>query len=225
MPLKLVIGNKAYSSWSMRPWLLMRVFEIPFDETVVPLGEATTSATLQRYTPAAKVPILIDGAVTIWDSLAIIEYIAETRPDLAIWPRDAAARALARSLSAEMHAGFSPLRRSLPMNMRRDPKPRDLDGDTAAALAANVARIEEAWADARRRFGHTGKKASPFLFGGFCAADAMFAPVVNRLHVYAIDVSPETRVYMDAVAALPAWRDWQAGAEAEGWTIEKFETL
>lgn len=219
MPLKLVIGNKAYSSWSMRPWLLMRVLEIPFDEMVVPLQTADTTDIIRRYSPAAKVPVLIDGTIHVWESLAIMDYLADTRPN--VWPSDRAARALARSLSAEMHAGFAPLRRALPMNMRRAPMARMLDADTAADLAANVARIETAWADARTRFGAGG----PFLFGAFSAADAMFAPLVNRFHAYDIAVGPTTQAYMETISALPAWRDWQAGADAEGWRIEKFETL
>lgn len=219
MPLKLVIGNKAYSSWSLRPWLLMRVLEIPFDEIVVPLDTPQTGATIARYSPTAKVPVLIDGAIHVWESLAIIDYLAEARP--AVWPADQAARALARSLAAEMHAGFTPIRRAFPMNMRRPPKARDLDPDTAAAVSADVARIEAAWADARARFGAGG----PFLFGGFCAADAMFAPLVNRFHAYDVAVGRDTRAYMDAISALPAWRDWQASAEAEGWRNEKYEAI
>lgn len=226
MPFKLVIGNKAYSSWSLRPWLLMRVFEIPFDEIVIPLYGEGASAEIKRYNPAAKVPTLVDGPITVWDSMAIIDYVAEARPDLPIWPADKAARALARSLAAEMHSGFSPLRRALPMNMRRAPKSRDLDAETAEAVAHGVERIEDAWADARARFGQgNDKKGGAFLFGAFCAADAMFAPIVNRFHAYAIAVGPTTRAYMDAISALPAWRDWQAAADAEGWTIDKFETL
>lgn len=218
---RLVIANKAYSSWSMRPWLVMRTFEIAFDEIVIPLDEPGTSAAITRHNPAGKVPVLIDGAVTVWDSLAIIEYLAERYPDKPIWPRDVAPRAMARALSAEMHSGFSPLRRNLPMNMRRAPKPRHLDAATQADLDANVARIEAAWADARARFGAAG----PFLFGAFCAADAMFAPVVNRFHAYAVPVGQAARAYMDAVMALQAWRDWQAAADAEGWRMERIEAF
>ncbi len=219
MSLKLVIGNKAYSSWSMRPWLMMRVLEIPFDEIVVPLDGTQTREVIARYNPAAKVPVLVDGAIHVWDSLAILDYLAEMRSE--VWPDDKAARALARSLAAEMHSGFIPLRRAFPMNMRRAPKARDLDIETKAEVMANVVRIETAWADARARFGTGG----PFLFGRFCATDAMFAPIVNRFHAYDVTVSAGTRAYMDAMSALPAWRDWQAGADAEGWRIEKFETL
>ena len=199
----------------------MRVFDILFDEVVLPLDLPGSAAAIGAFSPAGKLPVLVDGAVTVWDSLAIIEHLAETRPDCPIWPRDPAARALARSLAAEMHSGFSPLRRALPMNMRRAPRAAVLDAEAAAAVAADVARIETAWIDARERFGEAG----PFLFGAFCAADAMFAPVVNRLHVYAIDVDERTLGYMTVMMALPAWRDWQAGAEAEGWHLERIDVV
>ena len=221
MPATLVIANKAYSSWSLRPWLLLRAFDIPFNEIVVPLHQPGTAAAIARYSPAGKLPVLVDGPVTVWDTLAIIEHLAERHLTLPIWPADAAARALARSLAAEMHAGFIALRRSLPMNMRRGSKARDLDPDVAAEVAADVARIEAAWTDARTRFGHGGG----FLFGEFGAADAMFAPVVNRLHAYAVPVRDETLAYMRTIMAMPAWQDWQAGAEGEGWRNERTDAL
>lgn len=217
MTYKLIIANKAYSSWSFRPWILMRHFGIPFEEVTVPLGRPETRAEILRYSPTGKCPVLRDGERLIWDSLSIIEYLAEAWPDCAIWPRDAAVRAQARSLSAEMHSGFMGLRSHLPMNMRRPVKERPLTPEAAA----DVVRIEQAFALARSAFGAGGA----FLFGEFCAADAMFAPVVNRLHVYAAPVSPPTRAYMDAMMALPAWRDWSAGAFAELWTIEKYEIV
>ncbi|WP_425312420.1 glutathione S-transferase family protein [Methylocella tundrae] len=213
----LIIANKAYSSWSLRPWLLMRHFGIAFDEVVVPLGRAETRAEILRYSPAARCPVLRDGDRTVWDSLAIIEYVAEAFPDRAVWPRDPAARARARALSAEMHSGFMALRSHLPTNFRRQVCERPLTPEAAA----DVARIEEAFSSAREEFGAGGT----FLFGEFSAADAMFAPVVNRLHIYAVAVAPQTRAYMDAVMALPAWRDWRDGAFAEPWTIEKYEIV
>ena len=219
--MKLIIANKAYSSWSFRPWLLMRVCEIAFDEVVIPLDQPDTAAAVGAYSPAGKVPVLVDGPLTVWDSLAIIDHLAETNSTGAIWPGDTAARALARSLAAEMHAGFAPLRRALPMNMRRQPKPAALDAQSAAAVAADVARIEAAWADVRSRFGDGG----PFLFGAFSAADAMFAPVVNRLYAYAVPAGEVTLAYMAAMMALPAWRDWQAGAEAEGWHLARIDDV
>lgn len=217
MALTLVIANKAYSSWSFRPWILLRHFEIPFAEVVVPLGRTTTREEILRHSPAAKCPVLVDGGTTVWESLAIIEYVAESFPGHAIWPRDKAARALARSLAAEMHAGFQALRVHLPMNMRRPVQKRELTPEAAA----DVARIEAAWAGARHSFGQGGD----FLFGDFSAADAMFAPIVSRLHTYDAAVSPESRAYMDKIMALPAWRAWQEGADAEEWRIDKYEQI
>ena len=196
----------------------MRVNAIAFDEIVIPLYTPGTSAAIARYSPAGKVPVLLDGDVTVWESLAIIEHLAAAHPDLPIWPRDPRARALARSLSAEMHAGFPALRRTMPMNMRRAPKP------PAAGLEAareDIARIEAAWTEARAAHGSGG----PFLFGAFSAADAMFAPVVNRLHAYAVPVGAATRAYMEAVMALPAWREWQHDAEGEPWHEARYDEL
>ena len=223
MARRLVIANKTYSSWSMRPWLLMRAFAIPFDEIVIPLDQPHSKAEIARHSPAGKVPVLRDGGLLIWESLAIVEHLAETHPDLAIWPRDPAARARARSLSAEMHAGFAALRRALPMNMRREAKPATLDAETRAAVDADCARIKAAWADARTRFGQDASPAGPFLFGAFCAADAMFAPVVNRLAAYAVPVTATSRAYIDAMRAHPAWRDWETAALAEGWTLARID--
>jgi glutathione S-transferase len=217
MALTLVIANKAYSSWSFRPYILLRHLGIDFAEITIPLGEATTREQILRYGPSGKCPVLIDGDLTIWDSFAIIDYLAETYLDLSVWPRDKAARAMARSLSAEMHSGFMGLRAHLPMNMRRDVRARALTPEAAA----DVARIEQGWSEARRQFG----KAGDFLFGDFSAADAMFAPVVSRLHTYDVPVSPESRGYMNAVMALPAWADWKAGADAEAWRIAKYEEI
>jgi glutathione S-transferase len=215
MSFTLVVANKAYSSWSFRPWIVMRHFDVAFDEIVVPLAQETTRADILRYSPTGKCPALRDGDIDVWDSLAIIEYLAERLPQLTIWPRSQAARAEARSLAAEMHSGFMGLRALLPMNMRR---PVGKIGLTAEA-AAEVVRLEQAFEQARGRFGQGG----PFLFGAFSATDAMFAPVVSRLHVYDVAVTPATRAYMDAVMALPAWRDWSEAAAAEPWIIQKYE--
>lgn len=208
----LVIANKLYSSWSMRPWLLLAELGIAFEEVLVPLHRAETRAEIERYSPAGKVPVLIDRGITVWDSLAIIEYAAERWPDAGVWPSDPAARALARSISAEMHSGFSPLRRACPMNLAKSFAPRDR-GDE---VAANVARIEDIWADARRLHGRDG----PFLFGAFGAADAMYAPVVTRLDTYGIAVGVEARAYMDAVLALPSFTSWRDAALREPWAID-----
>lgn len=217
MPLTLVIANKAYSSWSFRPFILMRHFGIPFSEIVIPLGQDTTRTEILRYAPSGKCPALCDGDLVIWDSLAITEYLAERFPDLPIWPRETEARAVARSLAAEMHSGFTALRVNLPMNMRRPVKRREVSSE----VAADIARIEAAWSDAKREFAGRAE----FLFGEFSAADAMFAPVVNRFHVYDVPVAPPSRTYMDAVMALPAYRDWQKGAEGESWRISKYDEL
>lgn len=215
MSLTLVIANKCYSSWSFRPWILMRHLGIPFEEVVVPLAEPSTRETLLRHTPSGKAPCLHDNDLTVWDSLSIIEYLADSYPQYAVWPKDRQARALARSLAAEMHSGFMDLRALLPMNMRRKVQRREL---TAGALA-DAARLEQAFAEARDRFGRGGE----FLFGDFSAADAMFAPIVNRLHVYDVTVTPTTRTYMDRMMALPAWQEWSGQASLEPWTIAKYE--
>jgi glutathione S-transferase len=217
VPLKLIVANKAYSSWSLRPWILLAHFKIPFEDVVIPMGRPETRAEMLKYAPTGKCPSLVDGKIVVWESLAILEYIAELYPEKAIWPKSKAARADARSLASEMHAGFQTLRQNCPTNFRRKPKAIALD----EATGADIARIEAAWADARATFG----KAGPFLYGRFSAADAMFAPVVNRFHAYAIPVSKPTRAYMDAIMALPAWKAWIADAEAEPWAIEKYEAL
>ncbi len=215
MSLTLIIANKAYSSWSLRPWILMRHFEIAFDEIVIPLAQDNTQAELLRYSPSGKCPVLIDGDITIWDSLAIIEYLAEMYPEKPLWPKARAARARARSLAAEMHSGFASLRGLLPMNMRRAVKRVALSPEASA----DAARLEQAFQQAREAFGQAG----PFLFGDFSAADAMFAPIVNRLHVYDVPVTPATKAYMDAVMALPAWQEWHTQAQVERWAIPKYE--
>jgi len=217
MPLKLVIANKAYSSWSLRPWILLAHFKIPFEEIVIPLDLPDTRKQILKHAPTAKCPSLHDGAISVWESLAIVEYVAEKYPDKAIWPKAKAARAHARSLSSEMHASFQALRQHCPTNFRRPVRKLEL----TEAVEADVARIEEAWAHARRTYGNAG----PFLFGRFSAADAMFAPVVNRLHAYDVKVKKATRDYMNAIMALPAWKAWINDAEAEEWRIEKYESI
>jgi glutathione S-transferase len=217
MPLKLVIANKAYSSWSLRPWILLAHFKIPFEEITIPLDQPDTRKRILAHAPNGKCPSLHDGAISIWESIAIVDYVAEKYPDKAIWPKPRAARALARSLAAEMHAGFQALRNHCPTNFRRPVKKRELTSE----VEADVARIEAAWAGARKEYG----KAGPFLFGRFGAADAMFAPVVNRFHTYDVPVKKGTRDYMEAVMALPAWKAWIKDAEAEPWRIERYDAI
>jgi len=217
MALTLVLANKAYSSWSMRPWMLLKHFDIPFDEIVIPMNQPETHAEMLKHAPSGKCPSLHDGTISVWDSLAIIEYLAETYPTFPIWPRGTEARAYARSLSAEMHSGFMALRRECPMNIRRPRRAIKVSED----VRADVVRIDEAFADARTHFGAAGA----FLFGDFSAADAMFAPVVNRFDTYDLPVSDTTRAYMAAMKALPAWQQWERDAFAEPWRIEHYEAI
>jgi glutathione S-transferase len=215
MTLKLIIGNKNYSSWSMRPWIAMKVAGIAFDETVISLNDPNFKPTLLALSPAGKVPTLVDGDVHVWESLAILEYLAEKFPDANLWPADRKARAHARVIANEMHAGFLPLRRHYPMNIWRPVKTRE----PTAEVAANVKRIDEMWSHCRATFGRSG----PFLFGAFTAADAMYAPVVSRFHTYDVGVSDPARAYMDTIMALPAWSEWRAAALKETWVLPEDE--
>ena len=215
MALKLIIGNKNYSSWSFRPWIAMKVAGIAFDETVISLNAPDFKAQVSPHSGTGKVPVLIDGGVKVWESLAILEHLADRFPDAGLWPSDSAARAHARTVSSEMHAGFLPLRRACPMNLWRPVKRRDLSDDATT----NVRRIDALWADCRERFGAGG----PFLFGAFGAADAMYAPVVSRFHTYDVAVGPAARAYMAAVMALPAWAEWTAAALQEPWVLPEDE--
>jgi glutathione S-transferase len=212
---RLIIGNKLYSSWSLRPWLLMKALELPFEESVVPLYRPDSKSKLLQYSPAGKVPILIDGAVTVWESIAIIEYLAEKHSQAGIWPRDAQARAQARAICAEMHAGFGALRQACPMNLGK----RFAMRDRGEAIAQDVARVTAIFRDARSQFGTRG----PFLYGDFTAADAMYAPIVTRLDTYSIPVEDVSRRYIDAVLQHPAFRAWREAALAEPWVIADAE--
>jgi glutathione S-transferase len=211
MALKLIIGNQNYSSWSMRPWIAMKAAGIPFEETVISLDAADFKAVVSPFSGTGKVPVLIDGDVSVWESLAILEYLAEKFTAAGLWPSAPAARAHARAVANEMHAGFLPLRRHLPMNLWRPVIKRELTPEAVA----NVQRIEAMWADCRARYGAGGA----FLFGRFGAADAMYAPVVARFHTYGVEVGAAARAYMDAVMALPAWHEWHAAALKEAWVL------
>src|SRR5208282_174691 len=215
MGLHLVIANKNYSSWSFRPWLAMKVAGIAFEETLISLDAPDFKSRLAALSGAGKVPVLIDGDTVVWESLAILEYLAEKSPAAALWPQHPAARAHARAIASEMHAGFLPLRRQLPMNVRRPVRPLALDD----GAAANVTRIDAIWSECRSRFGAGG----PFLYGAFGAADAMYAPVVSRFHTYAVEVSVAARAYMRAVMALPAWSEWREAARHEPWVLPEDE--
>jgi len=215
MGLHLIIGNKNYSSWSFRPWLAMKVAGIAFEETVISLDAPDFKTRVIASGGSGRVPVLIDGETCIWESLAIIEYLAEKFPTVGLWPREAQVRAHARAIACEMHAGFLPLRRRLPMNVWRPVLPRALDDQAVA----NVARIEAIWSECRRRFGTAG----PFLYGTFGAADAMYAPMVWRFHTYGVEVGPVAHAYMGAIMELPAWNEWRAAALREPWVLAEDE--
>ena len=211
--MRLVIGNKNYSSWSLRPWLAMKVAGIAFAEERIPLYGPGSKEKILAFSPAGKVPCLVDGDLRVWDSLAICEYLAEKHAGL--WPRDPAARAVARSISAEMHSGFPQLRTHMSMNIR---KRHSGKGRTPEVLA-EIARITAMWSDCRARFGAQG----PFLFGPFSIADAMYAPVVLRFRTYEVELPPGCRAYADAVLALPALQEWMAAAATEKESLPQFE--
>jgi glutathione S-transferase len=211
----LVVGNRNYSSWSLRGWLAARLAGIDFDEELVRLSEPGSRAALLDHSPAGKVPVLKHGARVVWDSLAIIEYLAEQRPAAGLWPAEADARALARSIAAEMHAGFASLRNHMPMNLRKS-----LPGKgRGPGVADDIARISAIWTDCRRRFGAGG----PFLFGRASAADAMYGPVATRFRTYGVELDPVLRAYVDAVLAWPAFLEWQEAALEEPWVIPEDE--
>ncbi|MFN0218421.1 MAG: glutathione S-transferase family protein [Hyphomicrobium sp.] len=212
--LKLVIANKVYSSWSMRPWLVMRAFAIPFEEIIIPLRQPDSRARVLEVSPSGKVPALVTPDQTVWESLAIIEYLAEAHPDKAIWPIDRVARADARAISNEMHGGFQTLRQGCPMNLGA----RYATPEMTDPLKANIDRIQEIWAETRARFGAEG----PFLYGAYSAADAMYAPVATRLQSYQIPVSAATQQYMDAIFAHPTFVEWRNAALKETWTIADY---
>ena len=196
--MQLVIGNKNYSSWSLRPWLAMKMLGLAFEEIHIPLYGGNWKERILAHSPAGRVPILKDGETVVWDSLAIIEYLAERHSQL--WPRDRGERARARSISAEMHSGFAALREHMSMNVRK----RYPGKGRTPEVEKDIARISAIWADAK----------GPFLFGEFTAADAMYAPVVLRFRSYGVE-GPNRR-YMDAMLALPAMREWIEAAEREG---------
>jgi len=193
----------------------MRHAGIDFEEQVVRLDFPSDNSHLLEFSPSRRVPVLIHGDLHIWDSMAILEYIAEIFPHAGLWPQDQAQRTHARSIAMEMHAGFSALRSALPMNMHREPTPLAHD----EAVAADIARIEALWRDCRERSGGAGA----FLFGPFTIADAMYAPVVSRFYSYQVPASKICRQYMDAMRALPAWNEWESAALREDWVIEDSE--
>ena len=206
--LKLFIGSKAYSSWSLRPWLLLRYHNVAFREIPVALNQADTKARIADFSPSGKVPVLVNGPEKVWESLAICEYAAETLKLPAAWPSDITLKYQARSLASEMHAGFADLRRELPMDCRRAPSPQAY----SAAAAADIERIRTIWRECRQAHAKSGE----WLFGKFGIVDAMFAPVVLRLHAYAVPgIDGPEREYMNTVLNLPALREWLGAAMLE----------
>jgi len=211
MPI-LVIGNKNLSSWSLRPWLLLRHFNVPFEEVGVLLDTPGFKAQVAQWAPNGRVPALRDGALMVWDSLAICEYINERYLDGRGWPAEIAMRAHARAAVAEMHSGFGALRTQCPMNMRRTPDAYRWD----AAADRDIARVQELWRDLRAWHGGGGD----FLCGDFGIVDAMFAPVVSRFLSYGVPMDANAQAFADAIQALPAWREWRAAALAEDESLE-----
>jgi len=203
----LVIGNKNHSSWSLRPWLALKAAGLAFEERLIGLRRPETKAEILRYSPSGKLPLLIDGALSVWDSLAICEYVAERAPQAGLWPEAADARAVARAVAAEMHSGFMALRRDYSMDISR----RFPDQGSPEAKA-DAQRVQEIWRDCRARF---GQSRGDFLFGGFGIADCMYAPVVTRFRTYGIALDPVSQAYCDAVMAHPAMREWCQAAEQE----------
>ena len=211
----LIIGNRNYSSWSLRGWLAASQSGIDFETETVRLSEPGSHAALLRHSPAGRVPVLRHGDRVVWDSLAIIEYLAELCPDSGLWPADADARATARSIAAEMHAGFAALRANMPMNLRKA-----LPGKgRGPGVAQDIERIGAIWRAARERFGQGG----PFLFGRYCAADAMYTPVASRFRTYGVALDTTCEAYIDAVLSWPAFLAWQAAALEEPWIIPEDE--
>ena len=209
----LYVGNKNYSSWSFRPWIALEAAGVPFTDKVIPFDFPAGNPEIRKISPTGKVPVLYHGAVRVWESLAIIEYAAELYPDRGIWPADAAARAEARAISMEILSGFHALRNACPMNIRRTPATVDLsDG-----VRKDVARIETIWKTALARSG------GPFLFGAFSAADAMYAPVVNRFEAYCLTTDETVLAYMARMKAHPAWQTWEVAARAEPWIVPEDE--
>jgi glutathione S-transferase len=211
--LTLYIGNKNYSSWSFRPWIAMEAAGIPFEEVLIPFDFTAGNPRFMEFSPTGRVPVLHHGALCVWESLSIIDYVSELHPEAGLWPEDRAKRAVARSVSMEMLSGFRALRNACPMNIRR-PKGKIALAD---GVMADAARIETIFRELRAQSG------GQFLFGAFSAADAMFAPVINRLDIYDLVTSGDTLSYMAAMKAHPAWKKWEAAARAEPWIVPEDE--
>ena len=212
----IVLGNKAYSSWSLRGWLMLKQTGVAFSEVVIPLDHPQTKGEILAHSPSGRVPALKAGKLTIWDSLAIAEYLDERFPGAGLWPQEPEARAVARAVTAEMHAGFATLRARLPMDLKREPTPPGEGAPPGAELAVEIGRIVAIWTDCRARFGGRGD----FLFGAFSATDAVYAPVATRFQTYGVVLPEPIAAYRDAVMAWPALGEWIAAAREEPWIIE-----
>ena len=215
----LVIGNKNYSSWSLRGWLMARIAGIEFEELVIPLDLPETQPAIRKHSPSGRLPVLLHRGLAIWESLAIGEYLNDLKPEAGLWPAAAAARAHARSISCEILAGFAELRANMPMNIRASYPGKGM----TSAVRADISRITGLWRDCRKRFAGAAPKDEGFLFGGFSAADAMYAPVVTRLRTYGVAVDSDTDAYCKAVLAWPAMKDWIDAAKNEPWLIQAYE--
>ena len=213
--LTLVIGNKNYSSWSLRPWIALKQAGIPFTERLIPLFDENWDSEISKVSPTKKVPVLIDGDITICETLAILEYAHELYPQKGLWPETMQARSVARSVSSEMHAGFGNLRNHMPMNIRKDLTGRGM----GPGVEEDISRITQLWNDCKNRFGQDGD----FLFGSFCNADAMFAPVVSRFKTFGVKLDPVSQAYCEAVLNTQAYLQWQTEALKETWIVEEDE--
>lgn len=215
--LHLVLANKNYSSWSLRVWLAMAAMGLRFEETIIPLDTPRTAGQIRKHSGAGRLPVLHHGDIVIWESLAILEYLAEIYPDKPFWPRNKAARAIARAVANEMHAGFRALRNFCPMNLRRPKRPPPTP--FSDEFMADLKRVETIWSDCRRTYGRGG----PFLFGRFSIANSMYAPVATRIDTYAIKVSRTSRDYIEALVAHPAFLLWKKAALEEKWIVPSDE--
>jgi glutathione S-transferase len=211
--LKLYVGNKNYSSWSMRPWLALKAAGIPFTDEVIPFDFPAGNPEIRSISETGRVPLLVDGDFKLWESLAIIEYVAELFPENAVWPSNRKDRALARAYSMEMATGFRGIRNACPMNLRRPQKPMPITDE----MRQDIDRIETIWHRS------LAKSGGPYLFGNFSAVDAMFGPVVNRFEAYCLTEKPVTLAYIAAVKAHPAWQEWAADAAKESWIVPEDE--
>jgi len=211
------VGNKNYSSWSMRGWLMCKLAGIAFDEVLVRLDEPDRWSRFRKFAPSGRVPTLKIGDLVIWDTMAIGEYLAERFPERKLWPADPRARAIARAVSAEMHSGFAPLRSQLPMNMHRDKAPPKWDADAQR----DIDRVQEIWRDCRKAHGAAG----PYLFGHLTLADCFYAPVVSRFTTYRVPMDGNASAYCEAMWEWPALDAWREAALKETWRIERDEAI